>query len=79
MLDASSDVPSEYCPVYVAPEQRWFVIPMSYFNLLVFRLLEKAEELPGRSSARNTTEEVESLSSVAGLGLTRKSYSDTID
>ncbi|RRT52897.1 hypothetical protein B296_00040594 [Ensete ventricosum] len=50
MLDASSDVPTEYCPVYVAPEQRRFVIPMSYFNLLVFRLLEKAEELLGRSS-----------------------------
>ncbi|XP_066399488.1 auxin-responsive protein SAUR71-like [Miscanthus floridulus] len=39
------DVPRGYCPVYVGPEQRRFVIPTSYLAHPVFRLLlEKAEE-----------------------------------
>lgn len=39
------DVPKGYCPVYVGPEQRRFVIPTSYLGHPVFRLLlEKAEE-----------------------------------
>jgi SAUR family protein len=39
------DVPKGYCPVYVGPEQRRFVIPTSYLSHPVFRLLlEKAEE-----------------------------------
>lgn len=39
------DVPKGYCPVYVGPEQRRFVIPTSYLGLPVFKLLlEKAEE-----------------------------------
>ncbi|XP_062194521.1 auxin-responsive protein SAUR41-like [Phragmites australis] len=39
------DVPRGYCPVYVGPEQRRFVIPTSYLGHPVFRLLlEKAEE-----------------------------------
>ncbi|THU67391.1 hypothetical protein C4D60_Mb05t24150 [Musa balbisiana] len=43
--EAPPDVPKGYCPVYVGPEQRRFVIPTSYFSLPVFRLLlQKAEE-----------------------------------
>ncbi|RCV11809.1 hypothetical protein SETIT_2G216400v2 [Setaria italica] len=39
------DVPRGYCPVYVGPEQRRFVIPTTYLAHPVFRLLlEKAEE-----------------------------------
>ncbi|KAG2643635.1 hypothetical protein PVAP13_2KG347750 [Panicum virgatum] len=39
------DVPRGYCPVYVGPEQRRFVIPTSYLAHPVFRLLlDKAEE-----------------------------------
>ncbi|OEL37692.1 hypothetical protein BAE44_0001288 [Dichanthelium oligosanthes] len=39
------DVPRGYCPVYVGPEQRRFVIPTRYLAHPVFRLLlEKAEE-----------------------------------
>lgn len=39
------DVPRGYCPVYVGPEQRRFVIPTTYLGHPVFRLLlEKAEE-----------------------------------
>ncbi|RLN36336.1 hypothetical protein C2845_PM03G35550 [Panicum miliaceum] len=39
------DVPRGYCPVYVGPEQRRFVIPTGYLAHPVFRLLlEKAEE-----------------------------------
>ncbi|KAL5201079.1 hypothetical protein ABZP36_035433 [Zizania latifolia] len=39
------DVPRGYCPVYVGPEQRRFVIPTRYLGHPVFRLLlEKAEE-----------------------------------
>ena len=39
------DVPKGYCPVYVGPEQRRFVIPTSYLAHPVFRLLlDKAEE-----------------------------------
>ncbi|KAL6846512.1 hypothetical protein ACP4OV_023960 [Aristida adscensionis] len=42
---APPDVPRGYCPVYVGPEQRRFVIPTSYLGHPVFRLLlEKAEE-----------------------------------
>lgn len=40
-----ADVPRGYCPVYVGPEQRRFVIPTRYLGHPVFRLLlEKAEE-----------------------------------
>uniref|UniRef100_A0A0E0M1N1 Uncharacterized protein n=1 Tax=Oryza punctata TaxID=4537 RepID=A0A0E0M1N1_ORYPU len=40
-----ADVPRGYCPVYVGPEQRRFVIPTGYLGHPVFRLLlEKAEE-----------------------------------
>ncbi|VAI32543.1 unnamed protein product [Triticum turgidum subsp. durum] len=43
--EAAPDVPRGYCPVYVGPEQRRFVIPTSYLGHPVFRLLlEKAEE-----------------------------------
>ncbi|XP_042447549.1 uncharacterized protein LOC122032337 [Zingiber officinale] len=43
--EAPPDVPKGYCPVYVGPEQRRFVIPTTYLGLPVFRLLlEKAEE-----------------------------------
>ncbi|KAL5206474.1 hypothetical protein ABZP36_034683 [Zizania latifolia] len=39
------DVPRGYCPVYVGPEQRRFVIRTGYLGHPVFRLLlEKAEE-----------------------------------
>jgi SAUR family protein len=39
------DVPRGYCPVYVGPEQRRFVIPTGYLAHPVFRLLlDKAEE-----------------------------------
>ncbi|XP_072980312.1 uncharacterized protein [Typha angustifolia] len=39
------DVPKGYCPVYVGPEHRRFVIPTTYLGLPVFKLLlEKAEE-----------------------------------
>lgn len=39
------DVPKGYCPVYIGPENRRFVIPTSYLGLPVFkRLLAKAEE-----------------------------------
>ncbi|KAG8056863.1 hypothetical protein GUJ93_ZPchr0002g24985 [Zizania palustris] len=39
------DVPRGYCPVYVGPEQRRFVIPTRYLGHPVFRLLlEKAAE-----------------------------------
>ncbi|KAL6655522.1 hypothetical protein ACP70R_006348 [Stipagrostis hirtigluma subsp. patula] len=42
---APPDVPRGYCPVYVGPEQRRFVIPTTYLGHPVFRLLlEKAEE-----------------------------------
>uniref|UniRef100_A0A0D3H797 Uncharacterized protein n=1 Tax=Oryza barthii TaxID=65489 RepID=A0A0D3H797_9ORYZ len=42
---APADVPRGYCPVYVGPEQRRFVIPTRYLGHPVFRLLlEKAEE-----------------------------------
>ncbi|XP_062199545.1 auxin-responsive protein SAUR36-like [Phragmites australis] len=42
---APPDVPRGYCPVYVGPEQRRFVIPTGYLGHPVFRLLlEKAEE-----------------------------------
>uniref|UniRef100_J3MXS6 Uncharacterized protein n=1 Tax=Oryza brachyantha TaxID=4533 RepID=J3MXS6_ORYBR len=40
-----ADVPRGYCPVYVGPEQRRFVIPTGYLGHPVFRLLlGKAEE-----------------------------------
>ncbi|CAD5179942.1 auxin-responsive protein SAUR36-like [Musa acuminata AAA Group] len=43
--EAPPDVPKGYCPVYVGPEQRRFVIPTTYLGLPVFRLLlQKAEE-----------------------------------